>query len=82
VDSQVWLGVIGLLTTTVITAGSVIIAWLSLKERLTRIEGHTNGLLAAANKRGDVATQALADVATTAVTSALPTPPQPPQGTP
>lgn len=69
-SDQVTLAVISLVTTIVVTGGTVLLAWLSLKEKLTRIEGHTNGLLAAANQRTDVATQALADVATTAVAAA------------
>lgn len=66
-DSQVLLAFVGFGVTIVTTLGSVLIAYFKLKEGQTTIIGHTNGLLTAANDRAAAASDAVVDIAKTAM---------------
>lgn len=69
--------ILGFATTVVVNVAAVLIAWLSIRQRTDRIETNTNGNLAAANARADVAHETLATVVKTLATNADTTTPTP-----
>lgn len=65
---DLWLALVALASTITVTIGSVLVAYFALKAKLNTIEGHTNGLLSAANTRAETANTALAGAVDTLTT--------------
>lgn len=62
---DIWLALVALASTTVVTIGTVAVAYFALKAKISVVEGHTNGLLSAANTRAENATTAMASTVDT-----------------
>lgn len=68
-NDQVWIAVLGVVTTLIVNVAAVVIAYMKLRAPVRLIHTATNGMLREANARAEAAHNALADAAAIALST-------------